>query len=305
MGGITRLRAGLVHEMGHEIETAMKSARSVPPSRVVLVVAVAAWMLLGVAAPWMNVVDDSSTAVIVTVAVWGWTLWTSVAVAVLVPTPMSATLAHVVTPLAVLCAAFDLDPVGLFGSLVALIIVRSSVLVDHMVQGSAYGAEMRFALRTPWPQVVPAIVAWATLSATLIGGSIALADRSWWIGAPITIIGVVLLRTVPRRLHQLFRRWLVVVPAGVVIHDHLVLAETVMSPRSRIKSVAIVAAGGENADLTGGVPGDRLAIELHEPDKVVVSPLTAKLLGTNQVLHVATYDVAPRRPAAALRHIRI
>ena len=38
----------------------------------------------------------------------------------------------------------------------------------------------------------------------------------------------------PRRWHQLSRRWLVFVPAGLVVHDPVVLAETLMVPRRQI-----------------------------------------------------------------------
>lgn len=280
----------------------METKRRLEPGTVVVAVALAAWIIVGLASPWADLSEDQSTAVIATLMAWGWVSWTAVAIALLVPSPISATIVHVVTPWAVLCAAIDVDPVALFGSLVAMITVRSSVLVDRMVQGGAYGREVRHALRTPWPQVAPAVVAWATWSGALIGGTLALARGQWWIGVPVTAVGLVLSRTVPRRLHQLFRRWLVVVPAGLVIHDHLVLAETIMAPRARVKSVRVTDTSGDNADFTGGVPGSRLAIELTQPDKVVLSPMTAKLLGVNEVLHVTTYEVAPRRVTAAARH---
>jgi hypothetical protein len=96
----------------------------------------------------------------------------------------------------------------------------------------------------------------------------------------------------------------VIVPAGVVVHDHLVLAETMMSMRSKILSISKVAASGEAADFTGGVTGPRIAVQLKEADKVVLSNITAKTLGTVNALHVKAFSFAPRRLDAALAAIR-
>jgi hypothetical protein len=97
----------------------------------------------------------------------------------------------------------------------------------------------------------------------------------------------------------------VIVPSGVVIHDHLVLAETVMSPRSKIASVALVHEQSGSADFTGGVLGPRLAIELREADKIVLAKITARALGTTQALHVHSFHVAPRRVHAARAAINL
>ena len=98
---------------------------------------------------------------------------------------------------------------------------------------------------------------------------------------------------------------MVIVPAGIVIHDHLVLAETVMSPRSKIAALAVVSEAGESADFTGGVAGARIAVQLREADKIVLSRITAKILGTTEALHVTTFSVAPRRLQAALAAIKL
>ena len=43
-----------------------------------------------------------------------------------------------------------------------------------------------------------------------------------------------------------------------------------------------------------------LTIELREADKVVLSRITAKNLGTTEALHVLSFSVAPRRVASAV-----
>jgi hypothetical protein len=172
-----------------------------------------------------------------------------------------------------------------------------------MVQGGAYGDEKRFALRTPLPYVVPAIVAWLFYVTTLIGGSLFLAAQQYVIGAILTAAGIFLSRSIPLRLHRLARRWLVLVPVGIVVHDHLVLHETIMVHTEKVKSIIRVSEVGESADLTGGVIGDRIAISLTEADKVILSAITAKALGTTEALHVKMFCIAPRRLTAALSAI--
>lgn len=270
-----------------------------------IAITLVAWIILGIFVPWQSLGDDASRPVAIALVVWGWLLWISVAIALLVPSPISATVVHAISPLAVLCAALDLDAPSLFAALVAFIVLRSGVLMDYMVQGGAYGQEQRFALRTPVPFMAPALLAWVVLMGTVLGATFFLAAQQWWIGAPLFVVGVVALGTVPQRLHRLSRRWLVIVPSGVVIHDHLVLAETVMSPRNKIASVALVHEQSDSADFTGGVLGPRLAIELREADKIVLAKITARALGTTQALHVHSFHVAPRRVHAARAAINL
>jgi hypothetical protein len=208
-----------------------------------------------------------------------------------------------VVPLSVVVSVVASQPLAVFCSVVALIVCASPIFVDAMVQGGAYGDETRFALRTPLPYVVPAVIAWLLYTTSLIGGSLILAARQYIFGAVLVAIGILLSRTIPRRLHRLARRWLVLVPVGIVVHDHLVLHETIMAPSAKIMSVTRTPDVGEAADLTGGVFGDRITIVLTEADKVVLSAITAKALGTTEALHVKMFCIAPRRLSAALSAI--
>lgn len=234
---------------------------------------------------------------------WGWFLWTGVGASLLVPSPISLTIVRIVVPLSVVVSIAASQPLAIFCSVVALIVCASSVFVDAMVQGGAYGDETRFALRTPLPYIVPAVIAWLLYTTSLIGGSLFLAAQQYVVGAILVAIGIILTRTIPRRLHRLARRWLVLVPVGIVVHDHLVLHETIMAPSGKIMSVVRTSDIGEAADLTGGVIGDRLTIALTEADKVVLSAITAKALGTTEALHVKMFCIAPRRLTAALSAI--
>ena len=273
------------------------------PQRVLNSVAMAAWVALALSSPWQTIADDASRSVAWVVLTWGWFLWTGVGASLLVPSPISLTIMRTVVPLSVVVSVVASQPLAVFCSVVALIVCMSPVFVDAMVQGGAYGDETRFALRTPLPYVVPAVVAWLLYTAALIGGSLLLAARQYIFGAVLVAMGILLSRTIPRRLHRLARRWLVLVPVGIVVHDHLVLHETIMAHSGKILSVTRTSDIGEAADLTGGVVGDRITIALTEADKVVLSAITAKALGTTEALHVKMFCIAPRRLNAALSAI--
>jgi hypothetical protein len=277
----------------------MARAPQITPSRIMLGVVLAAWIVLAVASPWQVLADDASTATSIAFLSWGWALWVVTAVALLVPSPLSLTAMRCISPVAVVASFAAVSPISVFASLVALIIGFSPLFADLMVQGGAYGEEKRFALKTPVPQMLPTVIAWSILSFSLIGGTLYTTSEQFVIGVPLLVVGAVLATRVPKLLHRHSRRWLVIVPAGIVVHDHLVLAETVMSPRSKIASLTTVGEAGESADFTGGVAGPRLAVQLREADKIVLSRITAKILGTTEALHVTTFSVAPRRLHAA------
>jgi len=273
------------------------------PERIAVSVVLLAWVVLALSAPWQTIADDASRSVSWVLLTWGWLLWTAVGASLLVPSPMSLTIVRIVVPLSVVVSFVASQPIAVFCSVVALIVCASPVVVDAMVQGGAYGDEKRFALRTPLPYVVPAVLAWAMYTASLVGGSLLLAAEQYVIGAILTALGLFLSPTIPKRLHRLARRWLVLVPVGIVVHDHLVLHETIMSPSAKIMSVVRATDVGEAADLTGGIFGDRLTVTLTEADKVVMSAITAKTLGTTEALHVKMFCIAPRRLNAALSAI--
>ena len=270
-----------------------------PRQRGQFVVLVGMWVATGIFAPWSDVADDTIGLV---VSIWGWAGWIAVLAALLVPSAISLTVARNVAPLAIIAAVVAGNPWASATASVAWLLVLSAGVCDALVQGGAYGHEMRLVLRTPVPYLAPAIVTWALYAGSAIGGTLALAGRQWLVGAALTVVALVLTVRVPRRLHRLSRRWLVVVPAGVVVHDHMVLSETMMVRRANITGVQAALAAGEAADLTGGVTGARLLVSMREADKVLINDLTAKMLGvTTGALHVQSYAIAPRRLTRALQ----
>ena len=107
----------------------------------------------------------------------------------------------------------------------------------------------------------------------------------------------------PSRWHQLSRRWFVVVPAGLVVHDPVVLAETVMVLRPRITRIGLVgpARGNGAFDMTGPTPGVAVGIVVDEMITVTLAPRPKSPRGT--AVHLSAFLVAPSRPGAVLREV--
>ena len=259
-----------------------------------------AWVLTALAAPWHVAADGRSTAVSLVLMAWGWLGWTAVAAGLLAPLPVSLTVIRCTVPLALAAAIAGDSLVAMATCAAALVLMFDADLADRMANGGAYGQETRFSLRTPVPHMAPAVVAWLVLAFTTVGGSLMTAASNYGVGLPIFLVGIAIAMRAPMHLHRLSRRWLVLVPAGMVVHDHLVLAETFMVRTSRIESVAAVDASDEDADLTGGTVGRRLSVHMREADKVVLSPITARTLGTTEALHVKGFCVAPLKVDAVL-----
>jgi hypothetical protein len=266
----------------------------------------ASWVALLFVSPW-HVAAHHSTPVNTVLIVGGWLLGAVGLLSSIALTPIGLTASRVtIIPLIALVASQvrhaygdGEDALAMTVAIIAIAgvaaLMSSSRVSQAMVQVSAYGDETRFPLRTPLPYMAPAILVQLTYTAAIIGGPLLLAARSYVPGFIITLVAVAASTKVPRRLHQLARRWLVIVPAGIVVHDHLVLAETFMVRRSNLVAATPKSAPGEEADLTGGVIGRRLVLSLGSPDKVVLAPITMRMLGTTEALHVSSFAIAPRR----------
>jgi hypothetical protein len=269
-----------------------------------------AWLVAGALAPW-SAWNGASDAVRTTAAAWGWVAWAAVMLASAVTLPVSLTVIRLAAPVTVVVTVGAwLSGVGDDAVRVAigtaLVVIGAAAgggadVAAAMVGGGAYGNEVRAPLRTPVPHVAPAVVSWLACCATGLGGSLLVAARRTVVGALLCAIAVALFTVVPRRLHGLSRRWLVRVPAGVVVHDHLVLAETLMIRRHDVAAVDLQRSAGAEADLTGGVFGRRLVIALSRPANVTLGAVTTRILGVGPALHVRAFAVAPMRPLDAAR----
>jgi hypothetical protein len=251
---------------------------------------------------------DTRTRAVQLVAQAGlWIGWTAVAVTLLVPSTLSLTAARLLGPAAVpvaLAAAAAGASTWAWVAALAVSSVTTAMLLsaevgEAFVQASAYGAERRFPLRPPASMAFVAVLAWLLGAALLICGSLLLASSRVPIGAVSTVIGITWSVLVARGAHRLSRRWLVFVPAGLVVHDQVVLADTAMLRRSVVAVMGLAPATTDAADLTGGALGPAVEVTLYEH-------VTVALLGrpgrAPTPIHLRGFLVSPSRPGRVLRH---
>jgi hypothetical protein len=187
---------------------------------------------------------------------------------------------------------------ALGASMVASAAAASAEFGRGSVQASAYGAEDRHVLRAPPAYLAAAVVSWlATTGAMVVAGTLLAAGRPVW-GGVAGVTGTAMAIWSAPRWHRLSRRWLVVVPAGLVVHDHLVLAETLMITRAELSGVALARADTSAADLTGPAGGHALEITTHTPVTAILAPTPERPGG--RAIHLTAALVAPSRPGRAL-----
>ncbi len=118
------------------------------------------------------------------------------------------------------------------------------------------------------------------------------------VGIALSALALLALWVFPRRWHLLSRRWLVFVPAGVVVHDRVVLAETLMVRRVEVSKMQLALAGTGALDLTGPATGH--AVEIDTVTPVTVLKAATARGGEAQTLHASAMLVSPSRPGRAL-----
>lgn len=240
------------------------------------------------------------------VRITGFVGWVVGVVAMAIPAVVSLTAARIVVPLSipVATAALLAGADGLNGSLflatgiLATVIVFSAELGRSFVQASAYGEEDRHLLRPPAAYGAAAVVAWLLWAAAVVAAPALLADRRWWIGVPVAVVALALAVFGWPRWHRLSSRWFVIVPIGLVVHDSLVLGETLMLRRQEIVSIRLAPADTGAADLTGPAAGHTIEISTLEPATVHLAATPKAPRGT--VIHMRAGLVAPSRPGRAL-----
>jgi hypothetical protein len=253
--------------------------------------------------------DPRSRPVQLVASVMLWAAWAGALGAGLVPRTVSLTAVRIVMPAAVpvlgwsVLATKDggvrLDGLlGLGTAAAVTVLVLSAVVGDLFVNGSSYGEERRLPLRPPAPLLLgPIPLAWAACVAGAVTGPLLLAAGQWVVGAVVTLAGAAATVGAARALHGLARRWLVLVPAGLVVHDPLTLAEPALCTRRLVRRLGPAPAGTDATDLTAGALGLALQVDLAEP-------LPATRTRPAETLELTSFLVAPSRPGEVLRAAR-
>ena len=265
------------------------------------------WLLLPVlAGPALAdalMARDRTIQVVSSVSAWGF--WAVALAASFVPRSVTLTIVRIVVPgsLATTAwAAIGADRPG--WAAVAVGVSAAAVLTlawpgvsDTFVDGSSYGRERRVALRIPGLLFLgPVPLAWLAVAAGVVGGPLLLAARQWVAGVIALVVGVVLAAVGIRQLHLLSRRWLVFVPAGVVVHDPLTLTEPVLFQRHLVAGIGPASADSSALDATAGALGLVLEIAAVEPFSVGVR--TGRERAERDDVHALL--VTPTQPAATL-----
>ena len=250
---------------------------------------------------------EHSLAVARTASGLAWVTWAGVLVAVVLPTTVSLTALRIAAPTALGVAnwaaitgdAGVAGAVAVGGAALALVAAFSPLTGDVFIDGSSYGDERRFALRVPTALVFgPVPLAGIGAVAAPIAGPLLLAAEQWLAGAVVLAVGVPVAVVSVRALHGLARRWVVLVPAGLVLHDPHSLLEPVLFPRRTIARLGPAGADAdpERRDLTQAALGLALELELVEP--ATISPRRSDR--TVQVESVTRLTFTPSRPGALL-----
>ncbi|MBP91654.1 MAG: hypothetical protein CL436_03470, partial [Acidimicrobiaceae bacterium] len=185
--------------------------------------------------------DSRAAGLRTTTSVGLWALWSVGLLATLIPHPVTLTVVRIGGPATTAAAAWAAvttdEPVGAVIAVAAGLLVGASALSapvgDLFVDGASYGDERRFLLRGPGPvALLLGPLAWVMVVTGTITGPLLLADSRWIPGTAACIIGLPIAVLAVRATNQLTRRWVVLVPAGLVLHDHLALAEPTLLARS-------------------------------------------------------------------------
>lgn len=269
------------------------------------------WLLRGawVVAPFTagpalgDALDGASTPVRTLASIGAWAAWAVVVVATFVPRPLGLTALRVVAPASVVAliaaaAGGHTSVAGLAVSAVVVVLALTPEVASVFVNGAAYPNERRFPLRAPGPLLLgPLELAWAVVVVGTCAGPLLLAARQWVLGAVAVAIGFPVAWFLVRSIHMLSRRWAVLVPAGLVLHDPMSLRDPVLFPRPVIELLHPAPAGSDSLDLTQGALG--LSLELLLREKV---PMTLMKPGrrSGEEGSSARLLFTPARPGALL-----
>lgn len=256
--------------------------------------------------PLLGDVLDPTRELFRTACTWVlWVGWLEVLIALVLPRPITLTVARIgataTVPIAAWAAIESDDTtrtiVGLLSALVAAGTVLAPTFADRFIDGASYGEERRFALRPPGPVLVGLLVpTWAAVVAGLAAGPLLLADERWVAGAIVTVVGWAVAFVAARALHQLANRFVVFVPNGFVVHDLTVMREPVLFSTREIGGLAPALADTNADDMTGAALGLALELKLAAPATL---PMVSGRKETDD-RDVRSLLIAPSRPAAVM-----
>jgi hypothetical protein len=255
-----------------------------------------------------DALDAASRPVQLVASTLLWLGWAAGMVAAFAPHPLALTTLRVVAPAAVVAAlgaALGDHPsaLALAWAAVACAWAFAPAIGAACVNGPAYPNERRFLLRPPGPLLAgPLPLAWALSVAGIAAGPLLLAAKQWVVGGLLLLVGWPLAGLLLKSIHNLARRWAVFVPAGVVLHDPVVLFDPTLFRRQDITAFRPATADDTGSyDLSQRAPGLGIQMELDEMTTVTLLK-PGKREGV--AIHATGVRFTPTRPGAVIEEAR-
>jgi hypothetical protein len=255
---------------------------------------------------------DTSRPVQWVAAIGLWGGWAVVLAATLVPRSISLTVLRIAVLAAggatLVAVVVGNSPTGwrvaaLSWAIVAIAVAYFPSTGQAFVDGESYGDEQRFPLRVPGPLLAgPLVLAWGAVVAGVAVGPLLLASGMWVPGSLALAIGLPMAWRCARALHVLSTRFVVLVPAGFVLHDPLALSDPVLFRRASVQALGPAPAATDALDLTCGALGLALEAQLVEETELpTVAPRRGAPTATVEAKAVL---FTPTRPGALLTATR-
>ena len=253
--------------------------------------------------------DGQSTSTQTTGTCLAWLVWGAIVIASFVTHPITLTLLRIGTPvvssfLIVVAAtqgASSLQIISAAVGMAILLLSFSAELGGVYVQASAYGDEKRFALRPPVVLVAPVVIATLVVDVSIISAPLLLAENNWLAAASALFGSIISVKYLIPRIHKLSRRWLVFVPAGLVVHDEIVLSMNLLIKKQDLNQMQLARDNSSAADLSALTWGVPLELSFNKPLDVSLSAIGARHLKAVSAIHAQSVLIAASRPGAVLR----
>jgi hypothetical protein len=207
-----------------------------------------------------DVIEPWARAPETVAAVLLWAAWFAGLVALLTTRPWGFTTLRVVAPstltisvISAWSAPGSTAALAIAFAAIAVATTLSSPVAHACAASTAYGPERRYPLRVPISLLAgPLPVSVAIIAAGIASGPLLLANRDYITGAITLVLGLPIVAALIRSLTALDHRWIVLVPAGLVVVDPLTFPDPVLLPREHIAALARAprGAGGGGRDST-------------------------------------------------------
>ncbi len=270
--------------------------------------AVVAWLVVATGSLYADALAPTASGFRSSVSVGLWVVFAATLAVMVLPGALALTVTRVIVPANLITSLWAIaviddrswssHGIGTAAAAMAAGAVLHPAFGDRLVDAGSYGYERRFLLRVPGPILITLVgPMWALAAAGAMTGPLLLADQKWVLGSAAVVVGLAVSILAVRALHRLARRWLVFVPAGMVVHDHLTLAQPVLVARSEISAMGPAPATTDATDLTAQALGLALDVRLVRPAAVAV----VKGRNAKQDQTVTAVLVTPTRPALVLQ----